>query len=55
MRTKWKYKGAILGTVIGLACAWWMPTFKMFWVESPIPLAIIGYATGALLDDEKPS
>ena len=55
MRTKWKYIGAILGTVIGIVCAWNIDHFRAFWVDSPVPLAIIGYATGALLDDEKPS
>jgi hypothetical protein len=55
MRKNWKYIGAILGAVIGILCAWNADHFMAFWVDSPVPLAIIGYATGALLDDGKPA
>jgi hypothetical protein len=55
MRKNWKYVGAIVGTVIGILCAWNIGYFGAFWVDSPVPFAIIGYATGALLDDGKPA
>lgn len=53
MKRKWKYVGAILGTLIGLVCAWNIQQFGEFWVSSPVPFAIIGYAAGALVDDGK--
>lgn len=53
LRRNWKYIGAILGALLGIVCAWSMGRFLMFWVNSPVPFAIIGYATGALLEDKK--
>jgi hypothetical protein len=55
MGRNWKYIGAILGTVIGMLCAWNIQYFGAFWEGTPVPFAIIGYATGALLEDKKSS
>jgi len=51
MRGKRKYLGAIGGTLVGFALAWNIHHFGAFWVQSPVPLAILGYAIGALSDD----
>jgi multisubunit Na+/H+ antiporter MnhE subunit len=48
---KLKYVTTILGTVIGLVIAYIGRNF--FWALLPVPLGIIGYSVGALLDDEK--
>lgn len=53
MRRNWRFIGAILGALIGIVCAWSIRHFGAFWVNSPVPFAIIGYATGVLLEDEK--
>lgn len=52
MNEKGKYLATIVGTVIGLVVAY-LNTGTEFWTLLPVPLGIIGYSIGALLEDGK--
>jgi len=52
MNGKRKYVFTIVGTVLGLVVAY-LNTGTMFWTLLPVPLGIIGYSVGALLEDGK--
>ncbi len=54
MRGKRKYVGAIVGTLVGFALAWNVSNFGAFWLETPVPLAILGYSIGALFEEGEP-